>query len=166
MNEEQVGQETSASIGLRLRGARSLDQMGLNVVHHLVGIHPNSRCAHQTSQLLVGDDEAAILRILQLVVLDVGPHPLDELESRALLNSSEVCQDLVGQEDLLQILVSSVARHGGTSLASERRKNMPQKKIEDLKNLLPLGRRVSGGMTLSRTCGSGSNLFYFLKNKN
>ena len=128
MNEEQVGQETSASIGLRLRGARSLDQMGLNVVHHLVGIHPNSRCAHQTSQLLVGDDEAAILWILQLVVLDVGPHPLDELESRALLNSSEVCQDLVGQEDLLQILVSSVARHGGTSLASERRKKYAAKK--------------------------------------
>ena len=128
MNEEQVGQETSASIGLRLRGARSLDQMGLNVVHHLVGIHPNSRCAHQTSQLLVGDDEAAILRILQLVVLDVGPHPLDKLESRALLNSSEVCQDLVGQEDLLQILVSSVARHGGTSLASERRKKYAAKK--------------------------------------
>ena len=111
MNEEQVGQETSASIGLRLRGARSLDQMGLNVVHHLEGVEEFAFFAHQERQIFVDEDHSAVNWMLQLVVLDVLPHKAHEFGSGGPLLASDVRQEHVRLDELQDVLVSFVGAH-------------------------------------------------------
>jgi len=50
--------------------------------------------ADDLQQLLVADGELLVLRILQFILLDVGPHLLDDLVSRGLLGSDDRCKVL------------------------------------------------------------------------
>jgi len=87
--------------------------VSLDVVHHCECIDSLSSMAHQGSQLLIRDDEATIVRILQLVLLDVLPGSLHILSPGGLLLASDASQGLVSFEDLVNVVVATIFPLGG-----------------------------------------------------
>ena len=83
-----------------------LDDVGVDGPSHLEGAHRLSLASHDLGQGLVGDDDPAVVGILQLVLLDVVPDLLDDLASGSTRDPDDGLQVLIHLHRHLQMFSS------------------------------------------------------------